>query len=190
MESGSQFIPNIHGRSGAWQTVHDSTTPNATMFPPDGTFPMSPTGDPCRLLAAHVYGGQFALFSSFQVGLGGPYNATAYRGITFWAKVAPSTSNVIRVNFPDKDTDPASGICSTVSTPVVAPNVCWDHFGKPVTFQTTWTKVTILFSELAQLGWGNLATQFDPATLYRIEWAFAQNAKFDVWVDDIAFLTQ
>jgi hypothetical protein len=190
MENNSQFIPNVHGRAGAWQVVHDATQ-GAKMFPPDGTFPMSPSGDPCRKLAVHVYGGQFTIFgSSFLVGLGGPYNASAYRGITFWAKAAPSTSNVVRVAFPDKDTDPSGGACSTVTMPVVAPNSCWDHFGKYVTFPQSWTKITVLFSELTQLGWGNLATQFDPATLYRIQWDSPVGSTFDLWVDDLSFLTQ
>ena len=187
MNDGSQFIPNIHGRAGAWQVEHD-TTPGATMFPPDGTFPMSDTGDPCRLLAARAYGGQFVLWgSSFLVGLGGPYNASPYKGISFWAKVGPSSTNFLRVAFPDKDTDPAGGLCSTAPG---ALNGCYDHFGKSIMLSTTWTKVTIRFTDLTQQAFGNLVAQFDPSTLFRIEWDIFPGATFDIWVDDLALLTQ
>ncbi len=187
MNNGSQFIPNINGRAGSWQVAHDPT-PGATMFPPDGTFPMSDTGDPCRLLAARVDGGQFVLWgASFYVGLGGPYNASAYTGISFWAKVGPTSSNLVRIAFPDKDTDPAGGQCSTAPGAV---NGCFDHWGKSLVFSQTWTKITLPFSELSQQAFGNLAPQFDPSTLFRIEWDIPVGAVFDIWVDDIAFLTE
>lgn len=187
MNNGSQFIPNVHGRAGAWEVAHDGT-PNATMFPPDGTFPMSNTNDPCRLLAARVYGGQFVLWgSSFYVGLGGPYNASAYHGISFWAKYGPNSTNLVRVAFPDKDTDPTGGLCNPTAG---SANGCYDHYGKSIVLQPTWTKVTLRFTDLTQQGFGNLASQFDPSTLFRIEWDIPAGAMFDIWVDDIAFLTQ
>lgn len=167
--------------------AHDST-PNAMMFPPDGTFPMSNTNDPCRLLAARAYGGQFALWgSSFYVGLGGPYNASAYRGVSFWAKVGPNSTNLVRIAFPDKDTDPTGGLCNPTTG---SANGCYDHYGKQLILQPTWTKVDVRFTDLVQQGFGNLASQFDPSTLFRIEWDIPAGATFDIWVDDIAFLTQ
>jgi hypothetical protein len=186
MENGSQFIPTVHGRAGAWQVAHD-TTPNGMMFPPDGTFPMTDTGDPCRLKAARVYGGGFVLWgASFYVGLGGPYNASAYHGISFWAKAGATSGSFLRVSFPDKDTDPLGGSC----TGTTGANSCFDHFGKSIALTTTWTKITIRFTELTQQGFGNLVSAFDPATLFRISWDIPAGATFDVWVDDVSFLTQ
>jgi hypothetical protein len=173
MDKGSQFIPSVHGRAGSWQVAHD-TTPNVTMFPPDGTFSMSNTNDPCRLLAVHV--------------LGAPYNASAYKGISFWAKVGPSSSPTVRVAFPDKDTDPAGGTCSTA--PGAPANGCFDHWGSQVPLSQSWTKVTVRFSNLTQAGWGNLVSQFDASTVFRIHWEIPAGATFDIWVDDLAFLTQ
>jgi len=37
---------------------------------------------------------------------------------------------------------------------------------------------------------GRPASQFDPASLFRIEWEIPAGAIFDVWVDDVSFLTQ
>jgi hypothetical protein len=190
MDNGSQFIPNIHGRAGSWQGAHD-TTPNVTMFPPDGTFSMSNTNDPCRLLAVRVYGGPFTIWGAlFSVGLGAPYNASAYKGVSFWAKVGPSSSTGVRLTFPDKDTDPAGGICSTA--PGAPPNGCFDHWGMPLSplLSQSWTKVTVRFTSLSQGGWGNLVSQFDPSTVYGIQWEILAGATFDIWVDDLAFLTQ
>ena len=188
MDDGSQFIPSVHGRAGSWQVAHD-TTPNVTMFPPDGTFSMSQTGDPCRLLAARVYGGPYTIWgATFYVGLGGAYNASAYKGISFWAKVGATASPAVKVSFPDKDTDPAGGTCSTAAG---APaNGCYDHWGKHLNLPTTWTKITIRYTDLSQDLWGNLVSQFDPSTLFRIQWEIPAGATFDIWVDDISFLTQ
>jgi hypothetical protein len=187
MNDGSRFIPNINGRSGAWNVIHDTVSPNAMMWPVEGTFPMSNTGDPCRLLAARTYGGGFTQFAGFTMGLGGPYNASPYKGISFWAKVGTPSSPDLRVAFPDKNTDPSGGICSPVQG---APNQCYDYFAKALVLTTAWTKYTARYTELVQIGFGNRAPQVDPSTLFRIEWDIPAGATFDIWVDDIAFLTQ
>ncbi len=185
MNDGSQIIPSINGRAGAWQVYHD-TTPGAMMFPADGTFPMSDTGNSCLLLAARAYGGPFVLWGAgFSVGLGSPYDATAYAGITFLARIGAGSTSVVRVAFPDKDTDPSGNRCSTVAGSATA---CFDHFGERITLSTTWTTVTIAFSDLTQDGFGNVVSQFDPSTLYSIQWNLDAGATFDVWIDNLALL--
>jgi len=83
-------------------------------------------------------------------GIGGPYDASKYDGISFWAKI-DSGSYGLRVAFPDKDTLPDGGLCEG-SAPE---NQCWDHYGYRITNLTTeWTKYTVSFSSLTQDGWG------------------------------------
>src|SRR5579883_952112 len=115
MNNGSPSIPNVHGRAGSWQDADDAT--GASLFPPvGGPFQMSDTGDPCRLLAVRTYGGPFLQWgATVYVGLGAPYNASAYKGVSFWAKAGASSSTGVRIAFPDKDTDPAGASCSTVA---------------------------------------------------------------------------
>jgi hypothetical protein len=186
MNDGDRFVLPGRGRSGAWKTAGDGTPgPLATMSPdPDGNFTMTDTGDPCRKLAVYVQGSGYALTGvSFSVGLGSPYNASAYRSLTFWAKVDPETTPRLRVSIPDKDTDPDGGICQSSG-----PNLCWDHYGLRETFTTEWAQYTIPFSSLTQNAWGNLGTAFDPASVYQVVFEIPVNANFGIWIDDLAFV--
>jgi len=185
MNDGDRFILPGRGRSGAWSTSGDAT-PGATMTPaPGGDFPMTETGDPCRKRAAYVQGSGFALGgASFSVGLGSPYNASAYRSLTFWAKVDPGTTPRLRVSLPDKDTHPDGGICQMTGP---GPTLCWDHYGLRVAFTTDWAQYTVPFSSLTQNGWGHVGTAFDPASIYEVVFEIPVNANFGIWIDDLAF---
>ena len=158
------------------------------MFPDPATgFVPSATGDACRKYAAYVYGGGYVISGAyFYFGLGSPYNASKYTGITFWAKIDAGTSPGIRVAFPDKDTEPFGNLCE-IDPPPGSTNGCWDHYGDFVTFDTTWRKYSISFASLRQRGWGRQGTAFDPTTLYRVEFDIDVNATFGIWIDDVAF---
>ena len=184
MDDGNAIIPFVHGRAGAWSDSHD-TTPGVSMFPdPNGVFTMTNTGDSCHKYAAYVYGGPFVYSGAdFSFGLGAPYDASAYSGFSFWAKVDAGTSPYLNVAFPDKDTDPGAFICQTSGA-----QLCWDHFSHGVTLSTVWTKYTIPFKSLTQAGWGHLAAAFDPSTLFGVTFEIAANATFGIWVDDVAFV--
>jgi hypothetical protein len=89
--------------------------PSGKMFPdPTTGFVPSDSGDACRKFAAYTYGSGYVLWgANLWVGLGGPYNASNYNGISFWAKIDTGTSAVVRVAFPDKDTQPDGNVCQT-----------------------------------------------------------------------------
>ena len=187
MEGTSEpYIPMINGRSGMWSDWDDGT-PGSTMFPAPGTlFQVSDSGDPCHGRVARVYGGPFDTTGAYlAVSLGGPYNASAYIGISFWA--ISKTPTTLTVQFPDKDTDPSGGICSEN---VTAANSCYDHFSAPVQIGTTWTKEYISFDTLTQGGWGNVAPQFDPSTLFGLQFELVNDSVFDVSIDELALITQ
>jgi len=180
LNDGDRFIPMVNGRVGAWTDGHDAS-PSGKMYPdPNTGFVPTDTGDVCRKFAAYVAGTGYVITGAeFWFGLGSPYNASKYTGISFWAKIDAGTSPGIRVDFPDKDTDPDGNICQA--------GTCWDHYGYRLTLTPTWTKYTVSFSQLTQDGWGHLGTAFDPSTLYQIEFAIPVNATFGFWIDDIAF---
>jgi hypothetical protein len=155
------------------------------MFPdPAGLFTMTNTGDPCRKYAAYVYGGPFVDGNPvFFFGIGGPYNASKYNGISFWAKIDSGTTSGLRVAFPDKDTQIDGALCQASGT---GTNLCWDHYGKRINLTTTWTKYSVSFSSLTQDGWGRAGAGFDPSTIYEVQFQIPVNTKFGIWIDDVA----
>lgn len=186
LNDGDRFIPSVNGRAGAWSDSHDSS-PGGKMFPdPTTGFVPSDSGDACRKFAAYTSGAGYVLWgANLWVGLGGPYNASNYKGISFWAKIDAGTSAVVRVAFPDKDTQPDGNICQTsVSS---GPTACFDHYGFRETLTSTWSKYTIYFSQLSQENWGHAGTAFDPSSLYEILFQIQVGANFGLWIDDIAF---
>jgi hypothetical protein len=185
MNDGDRFIPQVNGRAGAWKDSDDGT-PGSTMFPdPAGLFTMTNTGDACRKYAAYAYGGPFVDNSPVvYFGIGGPYDASKYSGISFWAKYDSGTSANLRVAFPDKDTQPDGGLCKSS----VPGNQCWDHYGKRIGLTTTWTKYDVFFNETSQDGWGRTGGGFDRSTIYEVQFQLPIDAKFGIWIDDVAFV--
>jgi hypothetical protein len=185
MNDGDRFIPQVNGRAGAWKDSNDGT-PGATMFPdPAGPFTMTNTGDVCRKYAAYTYGGPFVdTGATVGFGIGGPYDASKYDGISFWAKI-DSGSYGLRVAFPDKDTSPDGGLCQGS----VAGNQCYDHYGYRITNLTTsWTKYTVYFNSLSQDGWGRSGGGFDRSTIFELQFQIPKNGTFGVWIDDVSLV--
>ena len=158
MNDGNRFIPSINGRVGAWTAYHDDT-PMVSMHPDfNDPFLMEKTGDDCRILAAHVYGGPFTVWGAgFGVGLGNPYNASGYYGIGFWARSAVPLT--LQIAFPDKDTAVAGGLCDPGST---GSNGCYDHYSARRPVGPQWQRIEITYGELTQLGFGRRGQGFDP----------------------------
>src|SRR5262249_39465772 len=101
-------------------------------------------------------------------------DASKYKGVTFWAMAGAGATTSLRVNFPDKDTDPSGGTCGTK---------CQDHFGAVLTLSSSWTQQTIQFSDLKQQGWGTAAASFDAKSAYGVEFMVPANTTFDLWID-------
>jgi len=181
-------IPTVNGRRGAWSDSLSGTGASIITPAPSGAFYVTDTGDICRTYAVYVYG-QTAIDTNsgatFGFSLGSPYNASAYSGLSFWAKINAGTNPPIRVAFPDADTDPRGAVCQTSTTDQNL--MCWSHFGYRLSLTTTWTKYTIPFTLLTQDAWGYQAAAFNPATLFSIAFQIPENDTFGIWVDSIAF---
>src|SRR5690606_14633561 len=109
----------IKGRGGYWYTFADKAGSTVTPTPGalGGTFTMTPGGHDGTGHAARMYG-QVGGGDVVYVGVGlnfvdpkGQYDASAYKGISFWAKKAAGSGNV-RLKVPDVNTDPDGGVCS------------------------------------------------------------------------------
>ena len=187
LDDGNAAIPEVNGRRGSWSDQLIDTN-GATLVPdPAGPFFVTDTGDICRKYAVFVKG-----MTSIDPGSGanfgfslGSYNASAYTGLSFWARIEAGTDPPVRVAFPDGDTDPRGAICSTsTSDPTLT---CWSHFGRRLTLTSTWTKYTIPFSSLTQDPWGYQAPTFNPSVLYSVTFTIGDTATFAIWIDNVAF---
>jgi hypothetical protein len=185
MEHRDGAVPELRGRSGFWFTFHDET-PGATLIPASGSpFQMTNSEDRCRHMAARVVGDSFTTWGAgMGVGLGQPYDAAAYEGVSFWAKGQLDTTNLLRVSFPNKDTDPKGQACADRTD---GTERCHDHFGAQFRLSPSWRKVTLHFAHLRQRGWGHRAPEFDRQTLYGIHFELPIGTKFELWVDELAF---
>ena len=176
------------GRSGYMYTFVDKTgsTITPTAGEQGGVFQVSPGGANGSQYALRMTG-SISQASIVFAGMGmnfvdpkGPYDASKYKGISFWAKKSPGTTPLVRLKVPDKNTDPDGGICSA----------CFNDFGLDLKLTDEWTQYVIPFYTMSQLpGWGAPhVSSIDPKTLYSLQFQVNDKGQnYDIWVDDIAF---
>jgi hypothetical protein len=202
MEDGDEFlpVPPRDGRDGRWTTYNDGT-PGAIQWPPaQGFFAMSdivpPRGSSKR--AAWTHGAGFSAMPSggwatMELSFKGAapsdggdaglltanYDASAYSGITFYARIGPSAQQtIVRVNLTTPETLPQGGTCI----------VCYDSFGEDLSLTTEWQQYVLAFVDLQQRGFGDqVKSGFDAHHVYTVTVGFAGATPFDLWIDDIAF---
>jgi len=187
-ENNSNQIANIEDRGGYWYTFVDDA--GSTVVPEagknGGTFQMTPGGANGTKYAAHMsgkVGGGNALY----VGMGfnfvdpkGTYDASKYKGISFWAKKGPGSASKVRLKVPDAQTDPEGKICKE----------CFNDFGKDLELYDNWTQYVIPFFTMKQdPTWGNPhPDQIDSSKLYGVQFQFNKPGEvFDMWLDEIEF---
>jgi hypothetical protein len=148
------------------------------------------------LKAIHFTGNSLPVQEFALIGLSlhdpGPYNASARKGITFWARSAITPAR-LRVNFPMTDTldhSLSGGACQALSTA----RPCNDHYGQVVDLSTDWQQYSIYFSAMTQSGWG-IQAPLDLAHFLGIEFDYSRASalapsnpsSFDFWIDDMVF---
>ncbi|WP_433927517.1 carbohydrate binding domain-containing protein [Sorangium cellulosum] len=190
MEDNDNAINAAGGRVGYWYTFNDETEGATQQPPPDpegtGETPFTMTAlEPARgqsTYAARSWGSGFETWGAgFGFDLNSPegakaaYDASAYTGITFWAKGTTSATVMIS----DPATDPEGGSCT---------DQC-DKWQKSLPLTEEWQQFTIPFADLKQGGWGDVAPnpQIDATKLYSIQFQVGTDPEFDVYIDDLAF---
>jgi endoglucanase len=181
-EDGDNRVLQREGRGGYWFSFVDSE--GSSIEPPSGPFKMGAPGhDSAR--GARMRGRMASSGKSIYAGIGfsladpaGPYDASKYTGVTFWAK-GPGR---VRFEMPDVHTAPAGGICSD----------CYNDFGVVLALESVWKKYTIRFDWLAQRpNWGDPYPVLEPGQVIAMEWEFgAAGRDFDISIDDIAFICE
>ena len=127
MEDGDNIILYRGGRMGVWYTYHDKTS--GTLSPDEGTAVTmeSIPGGRCAL-SKHAIRVTGSGFSDWGAGFGfdfrydtsvsqqTAYDVSAYKGITFWARIGETSINTIRVGIGDQWSRPEGGHCDLAST--------------------------------------------------------------------------
>jgi hypothetical protein len=113
---------------------------------------------------------------------GCPYDASVYRGVTFWAI---GSGEEVRVKATMMETTPLAegGICAAAD-----PNGCWDDHGNYVTLGASWKQYTVAFSVMTREGWGGLDVTFNAKHLYMLRFQTSPDVDFDYFIDDVAFV--
>ncbi|MET0794015.1 MAG: carbohydrate binding domain-containing protein, partial [Polyangiaceae bacterium] len=186
--SNSNQTNTIKGRGGYWYTFMDTngSTITPTSGAQGGTFAMAPGGANGTKYAAHMtgqVGGGDTVYAGMALNFVDPkgtYDATAYKGISFWAKVGPGSTTNVRLKVPDTNTDPEGKVCKE----------CFNDFGLDLVLTQEWKQFFIPYIAMKQLkGWGSPHTPgVDSSQIYGLQWQVNEKgAPYDVWVDEIQF---
>ncbi|HEX7671801.1 MAG TPA: hypothetical protein VF395_19540 [Polyangiaceae bacterium] len=190
MEDKDGSILAAEGRVGAWYTYNDTT---GTQVPPAGQMGFDMTAlNPPRGTSTYGATTSGSGFTTWGAGIGfdlnndgtakQPYDASAYKGVTFWAKAGAGGIKNIRLNVQDAQTAPEGGICDKTAT-----KGCNDHRGTAVLLTEDWKQFTFAFDAMKVVGFGQVFPTFQTNKLFAIQFQASQNVKFDIWLDDIAF---
>jgi hypothetical protein len=121
------------------------------------------------------------------------YGASAYKGISFWAKGTGAFHAAVAIPG-TTPTTADGGTCVPVGTKSCADN--YFTLVAPVPDNATWKQFTITFSDtatFAQAGWGVVAP-FDPAHILNLQFQVngettaTAPAPYDFSIDDVAFV--
>jgi len=184
-EDGNNQVLVQDGRSGYIYTYAD---PSGTSITPagGGVFTMSPGGANGSQYALHMsgqLGGGSLVFAAMGMNFAdpkGPYDASKYQGISFYAKKGPGTTSKLIIKVADKNTDPDGGVCAA----------CSNDFGMALSLSEEWQRYIVPFKALRQeSGWGNPRPRsVDTSAVFAVQFQVKEKGKaFDVWVDDLAF---
>jgi hypothetical protein len=156
-----------------WYEYKDSTA-NATLNPLAIVSP----GAASTNKALHLSGSGF---QGFGAGAGDMIlctDASAFQGITFWAKGTSGTSNdvALQVAIPATQATADGGDCASS---------CYDHPSKKVVLTTAWQQYHVLFSDLAQAGFGAPATY--AGIIMALNWVSTEGPNVDFQIDEISY---
>jgi endoglucanase len=184
-EDGDHKAAAIQGRGGYWHTFADKV--GTTVSPPAGAaFEMGGPGANGSTHAAHIQGKVgtgdvvFAGVGLNLVDPKGPYDASGYGGVSFWARRAAGSTGKVRLKVPDASTDPDGKVCTE----------CFNDFGADLEIGEAWARYVVPFSAMAQLsGWGApRPATIDRSKIYALQWQVnAPGAAYDLWIDDVQF---
>lgn len=209
MEDQRQAILAIEGRAGQWFSFNDETGEQQPM-PGAALFPMAEL-DPTRgdsRFGVHTFGCGFSVWGAgvgFELFSTNPYDASRYAGISLWVRSDAQQPSELRVSVTDGNTSQYGRVCDLdCQPPDVGPasdmglgdgicqkdaSPCYDDFGAWLQLTNDWQRIDLLWSDLSQRGWSN---HIHPSILSQEVYGFRfqtdPDARFDFFIDDVAFL--
>lgn len=187
-ESNDGQVCPTAGRAGYGLIFNDGTGDQWPIVTGNPSTQFSPL-PACRGESAVGFHTKGANFTSWGAGMDihfadHGWDASAYSGITFWAK--SSTSASVRIGVSSLGTQDVSygGTCVPQGG-----KQCNDHFSTTRKITPSWMAYPVTFSELQQAGWGVPASTptIDATGLIEIQFVFAAPEAFDFWLDDTSF---
>jgi hypothetical protein len=193
-EDQNPSLPTNEGRKGVWYQFHDSSGANQSF----GIESIPGTRGAASQYALHTSGSGY---TSWGAGIGvdlnnsggtkSAYDASAYVGVTFWARTATTSASgrAIKVLFPDGNSvyNVAGGLtaCKDIPTVGATSNNCDGHLYVNITLSNAWQKYTVNFADLMPEGY---TTTLATNQLVSIQFRTATGATFDFWIDDLVFI--
>lgn len=179
-EDGDFLLSSIGGRVGNWYAYGDGSGTDteevvSIQRGPDSKHGLHTTGKDFSSWGSGV-GVDFNNAGSGQEDKA-PYDASAYTGVTFWARA--ETALMVSVVLPDGDTDAAGDVCT----------VCDHHWFKPIQVTTDWQRFTVDFSSLSlEPGGDPEPTSFDASRVVSLQFRLSSGQSYEMWLDDVAFV--
>jgi hypothetical protein len=192
-------LPECEGRLGGWYTFNDGQAGTRQMPAPGTPVPLVvPGGDrdglalrtrgTCQLgePSPTLWGAGIAFDLDNPIGKSDSkrgYDAAGrgFLGIRFKARVGDDAgaSNVLTLRVPDLNTDPSAKRCST----------CYDDYQKSLRLSRDWKEYRVLWSELTRGGFGVPSAALATNELVAVQFRFNPGESFDLYLDDVAFIT-
>lgn len=174
LEDGDSRVTPKQGRSGGWFAYDDGSA--GTRTEPEIKSADRPGSQKAMCISGEGFTGWGGGMGLSLVGEGTSrmlYDASAYTGITFWAR----GSGTFRAMLVDKYSDPAASLCTS----------CYDHFQAPFTPSSEWKQYTFSWKDLKQLGFGEMKPNVCAAGLFALQFQWSGSQAFELCLDDIAF---
>jgi hypothetical protein len=189
-EALSPGIRNVDNRNGFWETFDDSTL--GAIF--EGKTPIEGVGRDgshawCSTVSGYTSWGANVVVSMLYPKCG--YDATAYRGVCFWAKGRVDAGGPIVFSVGTADTVPlaSGGTCGSD---------CWFNYQVDLTGldENTYNQFCYTWDELRQVPWATVTSAFDAQAVLQMEWKFPAIGDADpkqptdgtICIDDLSFL--
>ena len=190
MENKDTVIDPTNGRGGDWYAAHDATVGGVQSPTPFVVTALSAT-DPryaTSKVAAMTNGMGFSdwganLGFNLELLVGGKhpsYDASAYCGLHFFAKVGVGANPGVYLRVIDRNAHPDGGVCGVGNAP------CYHYYLKAYSLSTDWQEKSLLFSDLTCPD--GCSKPLDKTALFSVEFGLIKNSKFELWVDDVSFL--
>jgi hypothetical protein len=194
-EDQNNTLPTNEGRKGIWYKFHDSAGTDHAF----GIEGIPGTRGAASQYAVHTSGSGYTQWGAgIGVDLNSSgatkyaYDASAYVGVTFWARTATTAASgkAIKVLFPDGNSvyNVAGGLtaCKDIPTVGAALNNCDKHLYVPITLTDAWKKYTVSFADVVSDGGYTTTLAIDQ--LVSIQFRTNTGATFDFWIDDLVFI--